>query len=204
MNLVLDITNYIGIVAFSVSGAIKGIRKNMDLLGVLVLGFSTALGGGIIADLLLGKTPPTNLTYLPYPTVALLSSLFTFIFYKIFSHVQKPLLYADAIGLAAFAAAGSSLAYSVSSDVLLVVAVGVLTSTGGGVIRDVLSNEIPLVLTKDFYATVAILGSVIYYALRYLGYSDLLATTVSFLLALTIRVLAIKYKWELPRIRIES
>ncbi|QGR19222.1 trimeric intracellular cation channel family protein [Stygiolobus azoricus] len=202
MNLVLDVTNYIGIVAFSVSGAIKGIKKNMDLLGVLVLGFSTALGGGIIADLLLGKTPPTNLTYLPYPTVALLSSLFTFVFYKIFSHVQKPLLYADAIGLAAFAVSGSSLAYSVSENVLLVVTVGTITATGGGVIRDLLSNEVPMVLTRDFYATVAILGSLIYFSLRQLGYSDLVTTMVSFTITLVIRVMAIRNKWELPKIKV--
>lgn len=202
MNLVLDVTNYIGIVAFSVSGAIKGIKKNMDLLGVLVLGFSTALGGGIIADLLLGKTPPTNLTYLPYPTVALLSSLCTFLFYKIFSHVQKPLLYADAIGLAAFAVSGSSLAYSVSENVLLVVTVGTITATGGGVIRDLLSNEVPMVLTKDFYATVAILGSLIYFSLRQLGYSDLVTSMVSFTITLVIRVMAIRNKWELPKIRV--
>ncbi|WP_338055773.1 trimeric intracellular cation channel family protein [Stygiolobus azoricus] len=198
----LDVTNYIGIVAFSVSGAIKGIKKNMDLLGVLVLGFSTALGGGIIADLLLGKTPPTNLTYLPYPTVALLSSLFTFVFYKIFSHVQKPLLYADAIGLAAFAVSGSSLAYSVSENVLLVVTVGTITATGGGVIRDLLSNEVPMVLTRDFYATVAILGSLIYFSLRQLGYSDLVTTMVSFTITLVIRVMAIRNKWELPKIKV--
>jgi len=202
MNLVLDVTNYIGIVAFSVSGAIKGIKKNMDLLGVLVLGFSTALGGGIIADLLLGKTPPTNLTYLPYPTVALLSSLFTFAFYKVFSHVQKPLLYADAIGLAAFAVSGSSLAYSVSENVLLVITVGTITATGGGVIRDLLSNEVPMILTKDFYATVAILGSAIYFSLRQLGYSDLVTTIISFTIALVIRVMAIRNRWELPKIRV--
>lgn len=202
MNLVLDVTNYIGIVAFSVSGAIKGIKKNMDLLGVLVLGFSTALGGGIIADLLLNKTPPTNLTYLPYPTVALLSSLCTFLFYKIFSHVQKPLLYADAIGLAAFAVSGSSLAYSVSENVLLVVTVGTITATGGGVVRDLLSNEVPMVLTRDFYATVAILGSLIYFSLRQLGYSDLVTSMVSFTITLVIRVMAIRNKWELPKIRV--
>ena len=200
MNLILDVTNYIGIIAFSIAGSIKGINKGMDLLGVLVLGFSTALGGGIIADILLGITPPTNLVYLPYPLTAFVASLFTFIFYKVFTHVQKPLLYADAIGLSAFAASGASLAYPYH-NILLVVAVGTITATGGGVIRDVLSNEIPMVLSRDFYATVAILGSLTYYVLRYVGFSDLVATTVSFLIALAIRIMAIRNKWELPKVK---
>lgn len=114
--MIFEVFNYVGIVAFAISGALKGIKKDMDILGVLVLGFSTALGGGIIADLLLGKTPPINLVYYPYPLTAFLSSLATFIFYKIFTNVKKPLIYADAIGLAAFASAGASLAYSISPN----------------------------------------------------------------------------------------
>ncbi|AAY80584.1 trimeric intracellular cation channel family protein [Sulfolobus acidocaldarius] len=202
-SIVFDIFNYIGIVAFAISGAIKAVKKGMDLLGVLVLGFSTALGGGIISNLLLGKTPPTNLIYYPYPITAFLASLATFVFYRIFTNVGKPLLYADAIGLGAFASSGASLAYSVSNNVILVVIVGAITAVGGGVIRDILSNEVPLILTREFYATTAVIGSFVYFIASDLSVPEDVALIVSFLITLILRILAMELKWELPRKKIE-
>ena len=199
MNLVLELANYIGIIAFAISGSMKAIKKGMDLLGVLVLGFSTALGGGITADLLLGKTPPTNLVYLPYPLTAFISSLFTFIFYKVFSNVNKPLLYADAIGLGAFASSGASLAYSVYPSPLLVVMIGTITAVGGGVIRDLLSNEIPLVLTREFYASAAIIGSFTFFILKYEGVNEEYTIFISFVITTLLRIVALRMKWELPK-----
>ena len=199
MNLILNLANYIGIVAFAISGSMKAIRKGMDLLGVLVLGFSTALGGGIIADLLIGKTPPTNLIYLPYPLTAFASSLFTFYFCKVFKNMSKFLLYADAIGLGAFAASGASLAYSVYPSPLLVVMIGTITAVGGGVIRDILANEIPLVLTREFYASAAIIGSFIFFLLRYEGIGEEFAILSSFIITTLLRIIALKMEWELPK-----
>lgn len=199
MDLILDLANYIGIIAFAISGSMKAIRKGMDLLGVLVLGFSTALGGGIIADLLIGKTPPTNLIYLPYPLTAFVASLFTFYFCKVFRNMSKFLLYADAIGLGAFAASGASLAYSVYPSPLLVVMVGTITAVGGGVIRDILANEIPLVLTREFYASAAIIGSFIFFLLRYEGISEEVAILSSFIITALLRIIALKMGWELPK-----
>lgn len=177
----------------------KAIKKGMDLLGVLVLGFSTALGGGIISDILLGKTPPTNLVYLPYPLTALVASLITFIYYKIFVNANKPLLYADALGLGAFAASGSSLAYAVEPSPLLVIMIGTITAVGGGVIRDILSNEIPVILTREFYASAAILGSSIYYVMRFLNLNVNYDIIISFLVTTIIRIIAMRLKWELPK-----
>lgn len=198
MSLVLLITNYIGIVAFSISGSLKAIEKKMDLLGVLTLGFCTSLAGGILANLLLGKTPPTNLVYLPYPTTAFLASLLTFFYYKKFSTVNKALLYADALGLGAFTASGASLAYTTFPSPLLVIMVGTITAVGGGVLRDILANEIPLILTKEFYATSAIIGSALYYSLAILGVSDYVDSSFTLFLTFLLRLLAIERKWRLP------
>lgn len=148
---------------------------------------------------MLGKTPPTNLTYLPYPLTALISSLITFTFYKIFANVGKPLLYADAIGLGAFAASGASLAYSIDPSPLLVIMIGSVTAVGGGVIRDLLSNEIPLVLSREFYATAAILGSSIYFILRFEGISNYYDIIISFIVTSLLRIIAMKMNWELPK-----
>lgn len=199
MSLVLDIANYIGIVAFAVSGSMKAIKKGMDLLGVLVLGFSTALGGGIISDVLLGRIPPTNLVYLPYSLTALVTSLSTFIFYKTFTHVGKPLLYADAIGLGAFASSGASLAYSLYPSPLLVIMIGTITAVGGGIIRDLLSNEVPLVLTREFYASASILGSATLFILRYYDIASGYSVIISFLITTLLRIIALKMGWELPK-----
>ncbi|MBB5254675.1 trimeric intracellular cation channel family protein [Sulfurisphaera ohwakuensis] len=200
MNLILELANYIGIIAFAISGSMKGIKKGMDLLGVLVLGFSTALGGGITADILLGIKPPTNLVYLPYPLTALLASFLTFLFYKMFTNVGKPLLYADAIGLGAFTASGASLAYSIDPSPLLVIMIGTITAVGGGVIRDMLSNEVPVILTREFYATAVIIGSGIYFLLRYEGESNYYDIIISFLITTVLRIIAMKLKWELPKV----
>ncbi|MDT7902775.1 MAG: trimeric intracellular cation channel family protein [Caldivirga sp.] len=199
MNIVLTVTNYIGIVAFAVSGSMKAIRKGMDLLGVIVLGFVTALGGGIISNVLLGIYPPVNLTYLPYPLTAIAAGVATFVFYRFFNNVGKPLIYADAVGLGAFSASGASLAYSVSHNPLLVTLVGAITAVGGGVVRDLLANEIPMVLTKEFYATAAIIGSLTYFMLRLIGLGDSTSALLSMITTVALRFAAVRLGWELPR-----
>jgi uncharacterized membrane protein YeiH len=199
MNIVLTATNYIGIVAFAVSGSMKAIRKGMDLLGVIVLGFVTALGGGIISNVLLGIYPPVNLTYLPYPLTAIAAGVATFVFYRLFSNAGKPLVYADAVGLGAFSASGASLAYSVSHNPLLVTLVGAIAAVGGGVVRDLLANEIPMVLTKEFYATAAIIGSLTYFMLRLIGLGDSTSALLSMITTVALRFAAVRLGWELPR-----
>ena len=200
MDLLLAVTNVVGIIAFSVAGSLKAIEKRMDLLGVITLGFWTSLAGGIIADVLLGKFPPSNLTEVQYPAIAIVSSALTFAFFRKVSKLRRPLLYADALGLGAFTASGASLAYSVDPNPVLVTLVGTITAVGGGVLRDVLANEVPLVLTRDFYATAAIIGSLTYYALAYLGLFRGYLTAVVLLLTFALRVAAIRGNWRLPTI----
>ncbi|AWR96366.1 trimeric intracellular cation channel family protein [Acidianus sulfidivorans JP7] len=200
MTIVLTITNYIGIIAFSISGAIKAIEKKMDLLGVITLGFSTSLAGGILADLLLGIHPPTNLVYLPYPIASFTASLITFLYFKKFNIISKMLIYADALGLGAFTASGSSLAYHLYTSPLLVIMIGTITAVGGGVLRDILANDIPLVLTKEFYATSAIIGSSVYYVLASIDVPDYTNSSIVLLLTFFLRVLAIIRKWKLPSV----
>jgi uncharacterized membrane protein YeiH len=200
LDLLLAVTNVVGIIAFSVAGSLKAIERRMDLLGVLTLGFSTSLAGGIIADVLLGKFPPSNLTEVQYPAIAIVSSALTFAFFRKVSKLRRPLLYADALGLGAFTASGASLAYSVDPNPVLVTLVGTITAVGGGVLRDVLANEVPLVLTRDFYATAAIIGSLAYYALAYLGLFSGYLTAIVVLLTFVLRVAAIRRNWRLPTI----
>ena len=184
ITLLINVLNYIGIMAFATSGAFKAYEKNLDILGGIVLGSSVALAGGIIRDVLLGIFPPTNIVYLPYPATAITSSLIAYIFYPCFSKFRESLMYADAIGLGTFAAVGAEIAYQHGLNILGIILMATITATGGGVIRDVLAGEVPVIFKRDIYATIAMLGGIIYVLLRPLvgGEVDILMTALIIIL----------------------
>ncbi|MCG3109372.1 hypothetical protein L3N51_01663 [Metallosphaera sp. J1] len=193
--------NLIGIVSFSISGSLKAFDKGLDLLGVLVLGFSTALAGGIIRDVLLGVYPPTNLRVMEYPLLAIISSILTVFFYRYIENLSKALLIADAIGLGTFTATGAEIAVGHGLNIIGVAILASVTAVGGGVIRDLLSNEVPTILKRDFYATPTILGGLLFYpSYYYLGGSYALVST--FIFVTVLRIIALLRKWELPKIRL--
>ncbi|AEB95996.1 MULTISPECIES: trimeric intracellular cation channel family protein [Metallosphaera] len=199
LGALLSVLNFVGIISFSISGSLKAFEKRLDLLGVLVLGFSTALAGGIIRDVMLGVFPPSNLRTISYPLLAILGSFLTIVFHKYIENLTKALLIADAIGLGTFTAIGSEIAVEHNLNVIGVAIISSVTAVGGGVIRDLLSNEIPIVLRKDFYATPTILGGLLFYPVYYVlgsGYSVLW----TFVFVSTLRLIAIFRKWELPKV----
>ncbi|MEZ0248774.1 MAG: trimeric intracellular cation channel family protein [Thermoproteus sp.] len=197
-NLIIEALNYVGIVAFAVSGALKAGEKDMDLLGFIVLGFSTALAGGIIRDILLGRFPPVNITSLPYQLTAILASTATFVLYDRINKYRDVVLYPDAVGLGAFAAIGADIAARAGLNPLAVMAMAAITAAGGGVVRDVLSAEVPLILRREVYATAAAVGGLIYLALLYLAGREaaLLGTAFS---VTGLRLASLRFQWELPR-----
>lgn len=202
---IVEALNYLGIVTFAVSGALKAGEKNMDLLGFITLGFSTALVGGIIRDLLLGRTPPVNLTYLPYPLTAIVASVITFTLYsKVHKH-KDVFLYPDAFGLGAFAAIGADVTLmkcyilDIESCWLLVIMLSSLTAVGGGIVRDILAGEIPLVLRREIYATATAIGGFIH--LISLPFGREIAMLVTIFVVTTLRLIALKRGWELPKAR---
>lgn len=199
MNVLLASLNLTGIVAFSVSGALKAFEKRLDILGVVVLGFSTALAGGIVRDMMIGVFPPTNISHPLYPILAVAGSLSTLVFYRYVGNLSRALLVADALGLATFTATGAQIGVEHGLNFVGVALVASVTAVGGGVVRDVLSSEIPSVLRRDFYATPTILGGLSYYPFyRFLGGGYALALT--FLLVLSLRLAALAWRWELPKV----
>lgn len=200
----------IGTIAFASSGAMVGIRKNMDVFGVIVLGVTTAVGGGCMRDLLLGIHPPKLFLDFSYVGVALVTSLFIFLVtYKkrelIESHYfenYEPIMNTfDAIGLGVFCVVGiqTTLIVFDDSNVFLLIFVGVITSVGGGMLRDVLTGTMPFVLVKHVYASASLLGAILYVVL-YSKINDVVAMFISILAVIIIRFLAAKYRWNLPRI----
>lgn len=202
-DVVVEILNYVGIVAFALSGALKAGEKDMDIFGFAVLGFSTALAGGIIRDVLLGRVPPVNIAYLPYPLTALLTSIVAFYLYPYVKRFKDLVLYPDAVGLGAFAAIGADIAASYCQNMedcwLTVMMISSLTAAGGGVVRDILSNEVPVILRREIYATAAALGGLVYILSLPLGRG--VAMLVTIIVVTSLRLISLVKGWELPRLK---
>ena len=201
---------YLGIVAFAISGAMVGIRKGMDLFGVNVLGLATAVGGGCLRDIVLGIYPPQMLRDPTFALIAIAtSSLFFAILY--FSHsvpseqtlkrYKVALLYCDAVGLGVFTAIGVDTAMRVfpNGTVFLMLFVALLTGTGGGILRDMMANETPNILVKHIYAVASLLGACVYLLVRD-SMSTALSTLISAAVTVLIRGLASHYRWNFPRV----
>lgn len=198
MNL-LYLLDLIGTCAFAASGAWAGVRRGMDLLGVLVLGMVTAIGGGTLRDLLLGDLPPfclRNETYLWLPVIA---ALLVFISHRFWPKIEQPLLYLDAIGLGTFVVIGTGKAIAAQTGPLGAVLMGVMTGTAGGVIRDVLSNEVPLIMRREIYASACILGGTLLVLLQRFNVTEELALLLAAGSVIILRLLAIKFNWSLPK-----
>ena len=211
MNFVSQLIFFVeilGTIAFSISGAIVAIRKKMDILGVIVLGVITAVGGGIIRDLLLGITPPAAFENPVYVSWASITALIVFgIEYKWSDLLkeEKKLLFdeflnlVDAIGLGIFATVGVQVALNAGyeDNAFLSIFVGVLTGVGGGMIRDVLAGNIPQIFCKRIYAIAALVGAIIYY-----WSADHMPSSASMFISSTlvvcVRLLATYYEWDLP------
>ena len=195
----LYLLDLIGTAAFAASGAWLGVRRRMDLFGVLVLGLVTAVGGGTLRDMLLGDIPPFSLQDETYLYVAILAALFVFINRERFKLFEKPLLYLDAVGLGTFVVIGTTKALDFELGFLGAVLMGVMTATAGGLVRDVLANEVPLILRKEIYASACLAGGVLLVILEQVDVARPTAALLAAVTVIAVRLLAIHYNWSLPR-----
>ena len=195
----------VGTFAFAMSGAFKAIRKNLDLLGILVLGFATAMGGGIIRDALLRRIPVSFTTNL-YALFSLLGCVAAIAWHYVakgsrFLDEDRAFLLVDALGLAIFAVIGASAGAAAGLKPWSVVVLAALTGAGGGALRDLLVLEIPMMLHADFYATAALLGGLSFVLLSAAGFHPSVVSAVAFLTTLLLRTAAIFLGWSLPKLR---
>ena len=198
MNLLylLDLT---GTTAFAASGALAGVRRGMDMFGVLVLGMVTAIGGGTLRDLLLGDLPPFSLQNETYLWLPVAVSLLVFLTHRFLPKIETPLLYFDAIGLGTFVVIGTSKALSLNTGPFGAVLMGIMTGTAGGVIRDILSNEIPLIMRREIYASACLIGGSLLVLLSHFNAPRELSLLVAAGSVILLRLLAIHYNWSLPK-----
>ena len=189
----------LGTVAFAASGALAGVRKRMDLLGVIVLGLVTATGGGVVRDVLMSDTPPFCFKNEIYLYLAVAASVLVFLSPRRFERQHRAMLMLDALGLGTFAVIGTSKALAFNLGFMGAVIMGVMTATFGGLIRDVLSNEIPLILQREIYASACAAGGAALYLMDRLDVSHPIKLTVAAALVIGIRFAAILKGWQLPR-----
>ena len=194
--LVLDL---VGIAVFALSGGFVGVEKKLDIFGVLVLAVASGLGGGIIRDLLLGIAPPTTFTDSRYLIVPLVCGVFVFYVHPAVTRLAKPLFFLDAAGLGLFAVAGTQKSIDMGLNELASIGIGMLTAVGGGVLRDVLVREIPMVLHREIYATAAIVGAGAVVAGNAMNLSPTPVALVGILLAFSLRVVSKLRGWSAPR-----
>lgn len=189
----------IGTAAFAASGAWAGVRRGLDLFGVLVLGIVTATGGGTLRDILLGDFPPFCLRDENYFYLSIAVSLAVFFLHRQFDRLQNPLLYFDAVGLGTFVVIGTGKALAFNTGALGAVMMGIMTGTAGGVLRDVLSGEVPLILRKEVYASACLVGGILFVALAHAGLPQIVVGITTATTVIGLRLLAIHYNWALPR-----
>ncbi len=190
-----------GTFVFAVEGALAAIRAQLDLLGVMVVSFITALGGGIIRDVLIGAVPPIAIRDSRYPLVAIVGGGLTFLFYAFVSSIPPPVIIRlDAAGLALFAVAGTQKALAFGLRPMIAAALGTVTAVGGGMTRDVMLNRIPAILRVDVYATAALAGSLTMIAARRLGLPLWAGSLLGFIVCVALRLIAVARHWNLPRV----
>ncbi len=209
MHYMVSVTEILGTVAFSVSGAMTAMRKKMDVLGVVVLGVVTAVGGGIIRDLLLGNTPPAAFQNPVYVTWATATALTAFVLAR-YSWSEKNrhwfeifLNLVDSLGLGLFSVIGvrTAIECGYGENGFLSVFVGVLTGVGGGMLRDTMAGEVPKIFRKRIYALAALAGAMMYYHIADRLVSAAGALWMAGGLVVVIRLLAAHFEWDLPRIK---
>lgn len=189
----------VGSAAFAASGAWAGIRRKMDLFGVLVLGLVTATGGGTLRDVVLGDFPPFSLKDETYLYVSLGVSLAVFFLHRRLEFLRHPLLYFDAVGLGTFVVIGTTKGLEFRLGILGAVIMGVVTATAGGVVRDILSNQVPLILRREIYASACAVGGILLVALHHLAVPHPVAALAAAATVVGVRLLAIRYDWALPK-----
>ena len=211
MEDVMFVLELIGAAAFAVSGAMVAIEKKADIFGVLFLAVTTALGGGVIRDVLIGRIPPVMFVSYWYLLISVVAAIAVFIDAYLRSEKYKLHLdkldavnnVFDAIGLAVFTVSGMNAAMPVSDNVILVLFVGMCTGVGGGMLRDVMTNTMPKVLRKRVYAVASLIGGGLYYVMHVLDINQLLSVGCGMLVIFALRLFATIYKWNLPSVKLD-
>ncbi|MEO8933508.1 MAG: trimeric intracellular cation channel family protein [Xanthomarina sp.] len=190
----------IGTVAFAISGVLVALNKRMDPFGILIIAFVTAVGGGTLRDVLIGDTPVSWMKNMTYTYVILGSTIFAVIFRNKIDYLRKSLLLFDSIGIGLYTVVGIEKGISAGLNPIICISLGTMSACFGGVIRDILCNEIPVIFRKEIYATACIVGGFSYFLFLKLPISGDVAFAFAGSIVILIRLLAIRFKISLPSV----
>ena len=195
-----NVIDILGTIAFAISGVLVAMNKRMDLFGVVIIAFVTAVGGGTLRDLLIGQTPVAWMTDITYTYVILAAAVFAIVFQNKLNYLRTSLFLFDTIGIGLYTLVGLEKGLSAGLHPIICIFLGTMTASFGGVIRDILCNEIPVIFRKEIYATACILGGASYFTLKQLPIDGNWVFIMAGSIVITIRLLAVKFKISLPNI----
>jgi uncharacterized membrane protein YeiH len=196
---VLHILSFVALAAQAMTAALAAGRRSMDWVGVCMLGCVTALGGGTIRDLLLGHYPLMWVQNPSYLELTVVAAFVTILLARVVHRLYLAFLVLDAIGLVVFTMTGCDVAWQMDATLPIVIVSGMITGCAGGVLRDILCNDVPLLFRAELYASVSVITGLFYATAFGLKLNDELWTILTFVLGLSLRLLAIRYKWEMPK-----
>ncbi len=196
------ILDLFGTMAFAVTGAFKAIENKADIVGIVILATITGVAGGTIRDIVLGKFPPNSIMDPSYVIITVATGVILFFLYSKLKKHWNIFLKFDAIGLGVFTVIGATFAYNIFGlNFLAMVLAGMLTAVGGGILRDVFVNQVPIVFVKELYALASFVGVVIFYFILAVGADLYIASIVGIGIVTGLRLVAMKYNWNLPKVR---
>ncbi len=197
---ILYTLDIIGTFAFAISGALVASKKKFDIFGIIIIAFVTAVGGGILRDVMINYYPINWIGDLNYVWTILLAVVFTFLFKSKIEPLRKTMFLFDTIGIAVFTMLGTEKCLNFGLDPFVAVIMGVVSAVMGGVVRDVLTQKTPLIFKKEIYALACFIGSLVFLGLRKIGVPLNLQYTLTITTIIIIRLVVVKYKLELPKI----
>lgn len=201
--LLIQLLDLFGTAAFAVTGALKAVEHKSDIVGIIILAAITGMAGGVIRDITFGRFPPAAITNPLYIAITIAMAVAIFFLYRSFKRHEGLFLKFDAIGLGVFTIIGATMAYNIAGLNFLAMAfAGMITAVGGGILRDVFVNEVPIVFVKELYASASFAGVVILFALLWAGLDLNVAAIPSIIAVTALRMTAMKYNWNLPRPRV--
>ena len=190
-----------GTMAFAVTGAFKAIEKKFDIVGIIILATITGLAGGTIRDIIIGKVPPNSIADPAYIAITVATGIVIFLLFSRLKKHWNLFLKFDAIGLGVFTIIGATFAYNVFGLNFLAIAfAGIVTAIGGGILRDVFVQDTPIIFVKELYASASLIGVVVFYFILVFDGSLYLATILGIIITTGLRMVAMKYNWNLPRV----
>ena len=193
------LVDLLGTLAFAASGALAARQRHLDVFGVLAVAYTTACGGGIIRDVCLGAVPPAGMADWRYLACVVPVAAMTIWLYPLLDRLKHPIVFFDSLGLGFFAVTGAHKALLLGNNVEVALLLGMTTAVGGGVLRDVLLNRVPIILQKEIYALAALLGAAVQVAGERNGWSVVGTTWTAVAACFVLRTLAVRYAWSLPR-----